>query len=268
MEISTVEKNVIEALIKFRKNMNSELYLEDAEKMFGTSDYIKNLKLKKRVISEIEKRKIKYAKTQVKNLLVSDWVKFIGITGSVAAGIPGEQDDIDILIVIKDYKMWIYRLVLWLKSFNKKNIRRLGIFGVNKVDDNNDVLCINIYAEERGLEFEVHDLFTVHELFHIIPIYNPDYLQIILSENRWMREKYEVILPPVINHKKSISPFGIFHIMNFITYCGQHFVMMLHGYSIKKSLNAYKKGRVYFFPENSREKYKIAKEVLHPLNHK
>jgi len=268
--MNIIIEKVILSLMAFRKNMRSELFFDDVQKLYGdavATRYCKKFGLShKKDINEVENRKIEYARGQLNNLLIFDWVKFVGITGSVGAGIAKNDDDIDILIVLKNNTLWIYRLLHWVKSFGSNKIRRLGVLGVNKVGDKKDVLCINILCEERGLEFEEQDIFTLHEIFHIIPIYNERYYSEILYYNLWISEKYCCTAKPspqssLKTNENAIKALAI-KTANLIAFLGQSVVMALHGFSFKKSWNSFKKGCVYFFPNNSRVKYKIPKNAL------
>jgi predicted nucleotidyltransferase len=73
-------------------------------------------------------------------------ILFLGITGSVAAGYPKKNDDIDLMIIIQKNKLWLTRLKL--RYFIYKNSiphRRYG------QKENRDEFCFNLWLDENNL---------------------------------------------------------------------------------------------------------------------
>ncbi len=138
-------------------------------------------KFPKEVSSERKRKKLLFAQKYLKVLLLSGVVKFIGVSGSIAAGTLKENDDIDIFVVVKDYSAWFFRGITFLV------LRLLGVLRVLQDSDVNNKFCINFIVEERGILFKEHDIFVLHELFYMIPLYNPSYKDFIICNNKWLR---------------------------------------------------------------------------------
>lgn len=75
-----------------------------------------------------------------------DDVLFVGITGSVAAGYPKKNDDIDLIIITRRNRLWWTRLKLRYLVY-KNNIphRKYG------QKENKDEFCFNFWLDEESL---------------------------------------------------------------------------------------------------------------------
>ena len=195
------------------------------------------------------RKKIEITKNNISKLKLFKWVRFIGISGSVAAGFATEEDDIDVFVVVKDGTMWIYRAIIVFRNLFHNKIR------AKKHKDVRDKLCINLICEERGLEFE-NDIFNFHELMFLIPIYNKEYIKKIYSENDWLVKDYgvkkELLRTRIIAKKKAILPIRI---INYISFIAQFIFMKLakHNPDTERLINNSKKGRIEFFEYDYRE---------------
>lgn len=241
--------------------MGLKLSLKKAKSIWGKEVLqISNSKYLERGTKDIESEyafpKVNIAKEHIKDLLVNDWVQFIGISGSVAAGFAKEDDDIDILIVVRDGCAWIYRGILKLRNL-KKNIIRSKNDGENV----KDLLCINFISEERGIQLE-SDMFNFHELMYLIPIYKERYLRYIYKKNSWLRSDYYIQQSNFEKSDLSIKKVNLLvRILNILAYISQVFFMIISGHrpEIRRILHNYKVGRIEFFPSD----YK--KEILKKL---
>lgn len=249
--MSTPQEACME-LIKFRSLMNTNLSEEKARYIWG-KNFVKSsgITFVKEQANIDATAKITIAKETLKYLLVGNWVKFIGISGSVAAGFAKEQDDIDLFIVVKNNCAWIYRGILVFRNIFHHKIR-------TKHDKENvkDKLCINLICEEKDLEFE-NDMFNFHELMYLVPIYNEKYLNYIYSCNSWLKEDYGVkndlmINRVVVEKNKNI----IFKILNSLAFFFQLIIMMIckHSPEIARLKENFKRGRIEFFDSKQREK--------------
>lgn len=252
-------KEIVEELVLFKSNMGLKLSIKKLQYIWGKG-IIKGLdesvlntleRGTKEESSNITQKKILIANERVKSLLVSNWVRFIGISGSVAAGFTKEQDDIDLFIVVRDGSAWIYRGILTLRNiFN--HIARTSRDG-NTVKD---LLCINFIVEERGLELE-SDIFNFHELMYLIPLYNERYLNHIYRKNRWLLTKYFINKELVVSRERELKRVNIFlMIINWFAYIAQILFMILSGHrpEIGRLLSNYKEGRIEFFPKGYKSK--------------
>lgn len=238
------EKRALE-LMKFRSLMKCNVTEKQAKYIWGRG-FIKNTKLNfvKDSENKYAQEKIEITKKNLNYFLVFNWVRFIGISGSVAAGFTKEEDDIDLFIVVKNNTAWIYRGLLMLRNIFGKKIR------VKKNGQNvKDKFCINFICEERGLSLD-NDMFNFHELMYLIPAYNQRYLNYIYSQNLWLREEYNIKQELLITKEnKAKSGSFIISFFNTFAFLSQLLFMLLakHSPEVKRLKENYKKGRIEFF---------------------
>ncbi len=245
------QKTVVD-LTKFRTLMGCNLTEEKARYIWGKNS-VKNTDISfgKEQTNEYVDSKIELAKQNVKYLFVGNLVKFIGVSGSVAAGFAKEDDDIDIFVVVKNDTAWIYRALLVFKNIFHHKIR-------TKLDGERvkDKFCLNLICEERDVVFE-NDMFNFHELMYLVPIFNEKYLNYIYSQNVWLREvcgvKNELMVNRVsVSKKKNI----FFKVLNFKAFFLQLIFMLLskHSPEVRRLKTNFKRGRIEFFPEDYKVK--------------
>lgn len=239
-------KKSVENLEKFRALMGASLKKDDFKRIWGKSFLRESTEKYKQNENGIVKEKLIYAKEIIKVLKIFNWVKFIGVSGSVGAGFAKEEDDIDVFVVVQNKTVWIYRgLVSFLNLFhNRIRAKRHSVI--------KDKLCLNMICEERGLEFD-NDMFNFHELMFLIPLYNEKYLNYIYSNNLWLRDSYFVkkdLLYSKISQGKDANIFIKF--LNTVFYLLQICFMYVsnHRPNVKRIRRNYKKGRIEFFEED------------------
>jgi hypothetical protein len=250
-------KEILKKYSRFRKNMGvpidkrSVLRFWDKEKIESIErkdikiDYINNPSAGKKI--EIAKENIKYLK-------LFNWVKFIAVSGSVASGFAKEEDDIDIFVIVKNDRIWIYRgIVLFRNIFHKKI--RVGDSDINVKDK----LCLNFITEERFQNVEP-DIFNLNEILSLIPIYNEDYLKIFIHQNNWLFSEFNVSKDVTKGLNKSdlrdLYRRNIFlSAVNFLFFLPQIVYMKLlkHDPDYKRILDNYKNGRIEFFRKDFKE---------------
>lgn len=241
-------------LIKFRSLMNVSLSKDKVKYIWGKK-FLKSLdkeileKLKEEKNQNVEV-KIDIAKKGISKLMLFDWVKFVGISGSVAAGFVKDEDDIDIFVVVKDGTMWIYRAIVMFRNIYHKKIR------VKKHKQVKNKLCLNLICEERGVEFE-NDIFNFHELMFLIPIYKKGYINNIYFKNKWLITDYgvkkELLRNKLVHAKKTIFPVRV---INTLSFWAQLLFMEVakHNPDKKRLVENSKKGRIEFFEHDYRKK--------------
>ena len=236
------EKRVYE-LIKFRSFMNIPVSENDIKRIWGKS-FLKSLRngIKLRNYNlDIVDKKIIFTKENIKYLEIFNLVKFIGISGSVASGFAKEEDDIDLIIIVKNNCAWLYRgIISFLNIFHNK-VR------AKRHKDIKNKFCLNIIAEERDLLFD-NDIFNFHELMYIIPVYNDRYINYIYQSNSWLKKDYYVkrelfVYPDLIKKKGGI----LLSFVNNIFYILQIFFMLISGHrpDVKRIGSNYKRGRIF-----------------------
>jgi predicted nucleotidyltransferase len=241
MSVVDIQKNIRE-LSLFRQNMGSDLPKSKIREFWGEEfvtllHYSENCQNRKEI-----KNKIKIVEENIEKFLIFDWVKFIGITGSVASGIAKSKDDIDIFIVVRNDRMWLYRGFLALK-FGFNSIRRVwGKPSKNKIDT-------NFICEERGLVFSSISIFVLNELLFMIPVYGTDYYKYILGVNHKLMKNFSI---DVEKRRIESTRYCIYKILNFFAFSLQYTYMlfMRHKPDSSRLLQNNRKGRIEFFPKN------------------
>ena len=248
----------ISQVILFRKNMGVKTPKEKVCFFWGQSfedlKGLSNLKQTKRI-----EEKVQIVKENIKNMLFFDWVQFIAVTGSVAAGTVKEKDDIDVFIVVKNDRMWLYRAILTMKLGGKSLRRVWGKPFKDKIDT-------NFICEERGLQFNTESIFVLHELLFMIPVYNEGYYEKILNFNHRLLKSY-----CIEREKENVNKQGNFllRVLDKVAFSLQYIYMILkkHKPNYKRLRRNNKKGRIAFFPEDfRREKVKEFKKFSKNFN--
>lgn len=245
--LSKKEQKVFQ-LILFRKNMKAFTSKNDLKKFWGSVDReaLKECKEKSLKEKNLSIKKIAIVKRHINDFLFLDWVKFIGITGSVAAGVPKEKDDIDVFIVVKNNRMWLYRAILTLQ-LGRKSLRRVWDSPVK------DKIDTNFICEERGLLFNTESIFVLHELLFMIPVYKEEYYEKILNINYKLLENYCIKRKKeYVNTSKNIPLIFLDKTAFFLQY--MYMLFRNHRPNWKRLVRNNKKGRIAFFPEDFRRK--------------
>ena len=246
-----IEAKALSELRNFRAKMGLGVSKEQAKYIWGKS-FTRNdgVNFDEEVVNVEVGRKVEIARYDIKYLKALGLLRFVGVSGSVAAGFAKEEDDIDVFVVVKNYTSWIYRGIITLKNLFHHRIRRIHNGNVVK-----DKFCVNLIREERDLIFD-DDIFNFHELMYLIPIYNEKYLNFIYSQNDWLRSKYgvkgELLMSREFVSKKRD---WFLRVVNFKFFVLQILFMIisLHRPEIKRLWSNYKRGRIEFFDYANRE---------------
>jgi len=137
---------------------------------------VKYVEWKKR--KKISKTLIKKNKYAFKILEKLPWVKFMGITGSVAAYNADEDADIDIFVITQHNRVWLTRgfFTIILKII-------LGNYVSKGIDP-------NIFIDENKLEWpkDRQNLYTANEIIRMYPIVSKENIYFkFISKNSWVR---------------------------------------------------------------------------------
>lgn len=243
------KREIFEKTLRYRSMMGLSLSEEDVKYIWGKK-FLKSLdrkdisKLKVGVNNNVGE-KILFCKKELKKLLVFNWVKFIAISGSVSAGFAKKEDDIDVFVVVKNDRMWLYRGVLAFTNLFHNRIR------AKRHKDVKDKFCVNLIAEERGLLFE-EDIFNFHELMFLIPVYNEEYKRFVYSKNKWLRKKFYV-KKELLNTRELVSerknPF--LYLFNRLAFLLQYVFMFISGHNPerKRLVVNNELGKIEFFED-------------------
>jgi predicted nucleotidyltransferase len=132
--------------IKYAKSFGCKLSEEQVwERLMGNTNYKLNPSVPRSCGGHLPLKKgerlAKILGRKFKNIL------FIGVTGSVAAGFPKKNDDIDLFIIVKSDTLWITRF--WIRIFvalHKIPHRKFG------KTEKKDEFCFNMWLDESALK--------------------------------------------------------------------------------------------------------------------
>jgi len=254
-ESEYVVKDCIEKLYDFRSKIPANLAVEKVKEIWQINIPKEEIPKIAEFKQGIIKRKVVIAEDCIEWLLFKPWVKFVGISGSVASEFAREDDDIDLFIVVKNDTAWIYRLYVYFRNIFKHRVRS------KKKEDNEinvkDKLCINFITEQRALHFE-NDVFNLNEILYIKPIYNRNFLRLIFLSNPWLKDAYrvsdkylDVDRLKVGDIKELTKRNYLLFIFNFIAFLGQLLFMIVtrHQPDLKRLSEGFKEGRIEFYPK-------------------
>jgi hypothetical protein len=189
----TIKQDIIKT-ISYGKKFGGGMSFEElnlrliSPKRYGDEEIkegIKYSKLKKNEnIWRIEKQKlVKYLAKKIEKKFKD--ILFLGISGSVAAGYPKKNSDIDIFIITKKDRLWWNRLVLrWWIFKNKIPHRRFG------QKERKNQFCFNLWLDENNLELkkEKQNLKNATDLIMMISILNrKKTYEKFLMKNGWVK---------------------------------------------------------------------------------
>jgi len=245
-------EEILKEYSKFRDNMGVPIdkklvyrfwekkELENLNRKDINIDYINN---------SFSEKKIEIAKKYLRYLILFDWVKFVAISGSIASSFAKEDDDIDIFIVVKNDRVWIYRgLILFENIFHGKV--RIG----DSRKDVKDKLCLNFITEERSISVD-SDIFNLNEIISLIPIYNEKYFNTLMRKNNWLFTNFGIskkVLKEYTSEEDSNKRYPILSVLNYIFFFPQLLYMKIlkHNPDYKRLIRNQKKGRIEFFRED------------------
>ena len=103
---------------------------------------------------------INKSKKDLKFLFKMPFIKFIGITGSVAAKNISSKADVDLFIISAKHYLWFTRLVTVIYLKIKKLYR--------------NPYCPNLYVSVDNLTWDTKNVYVANEIARIVPIFNKD----------------------------------------------------------------------------------------------
>lgn len=114
------------------------------------------------------------------------WIKFVGLTGTVATENAQENDDIDLLIISSYNRVWLARIGEKLVTETLRLRRPPREETPTRIKNK---ICPNIYLDEKQLSLSNHDLFTARETAQMKVLYNRDQIyEKFLQANRWVKK--------------------------------------------------------------------------------
>jgi predicted nucleotidyltransferase len=155
-------------------------------------------------------------------------ILMVTVTGSVAAGYCRENDDIDLMIITRQNRLWINRLLLRLYvSLHKIPHRKFGL------RENKDDLCFNLWIEEGEMKLPKNKqtLRNAMDTILMVPILNKESTyEKFLAENDWVgkfvRNRYEELLGDFKwDRSKTRTGFDLISIINWLVFWPQWWYM-------------------------------------------
>ncbi len=164
--------------------------------------------------SKISKEKVQKADKWVGFFKYIPWIKMVCLTGALAMRNAEVEDDIDLLIVTSEQRLWTTRLLV---------VFMLKIFGDYRGGAKcvKDKICPNLWLTAESLEFPDKNLFTAHEVAQAVPVFdrNNTYQQ-FLQANSWVNEylanfsfSTKALDPAEKNTSISFKPFIVFKLL-------------------------------------------------------
>lgn len=201
--------------------------------------------IKRKARKESNLRKLEIASKYSSLLSFVPGVKLIALTGSVSMENASSRDDIDLFIITRKNTLWVTRfLVLAL-------VRVLGKKRKYKSTDFADKLCINMFLDERELEFFDKNIYVAHEIAQMKVLFDEQKtFNDLFKKNSWVQSFFPSIgvLKKRKSRQKRWFDFVFFsekalRIVNFIAFMSQY---------------------LYMFSKITREKITFRKAFFHP----
>ena len=149
------------------------------------------LKKRPKIVQARQKRfewsqnKLKIAQRVAKYLKLIPFIKMVAVTGNLAMNNAEEKDDIDLLIVTSQNRLWLTRLLTVFLVELVANRRR------PKDQEVEDKICLNMFLAENYLSLpkKEQDLFSAHEVFQAKLLWEKERTyQKFLKANQWAQK--------------------------------------------------------------------------------
>ncbi len=166
------------------------LYELVKEKKIVQKDHFYCLKGREKIINRRRQRekysqqKIVTANKVVQLIKLIPWIKLVGVTGALAMNNSTENDDIDLLIITTENRLWLTRLMLVLV------LELLGYRRRPQTKNYKNKICLNMFLDETVLSLskERQNLYTAHEIVQMKPIFNKEQTyERFLAANEWAK---------------------------------------------------------------------------------
>jgi|GEM_PF-671069 len=214
----------------------------------------KGLTAKRNSQEKVYREKMKKARFLAKKLKRFKDILLVGVTGSVAAEFPKREDDIDLLVITKNRRLWLTRLRVWRQlKLEKIAIRE------QKTKEVKDSFCFNIWLEEGSLTLPVEkrNLKNAVDLVLMKPVLDrKGVYQKFLKNNDWVKRYVATPYRKLVRRDKKIrkekeNGNRIGDLINWMALAVEYFYM-------KKKITAEKITPVaaFFHPEISRKERK------------
>ncbi len=147
----------------------------------GRQNIVDSRQLKVKLVEQ----KMKIAKRGIKKLAKVPFVRGVFVCNTLSIGVPDEDSDIDVFIVVHKGRIWLARFLATL-SLSLFRLRRTKTKIKNKI-------CLSFYVTDDNLNLEKiaikDDVYLIYWLNNLIPIYDPDKLhESVMRANQWVKK--------------------------------------------------------------------------------
>jgi predicted nucleotidyltransferase len=191
-----------------------------------------DINAKREINKAISQEKEQIAKSLLSTLPHVPWLEAIFLTGSVAAGNAKKEDDIDILIISSQNRLWLIRMVLNL-YLQWRGLRRMP-----GSTSNTNKFCLNMFLDygSCAIPQAKRNIYTAHELLQSTCLYQKaNVFRSYLLQNSWAHDylanwyQNQLLKTPHTKDQQSqklFKPWGvILSFFNLITYLLQKLYM-------------------------------------------
>lgn len=130
-------------------------------------------------------KKLTIASRVARWLKLIPWIKMVAVTGNLAMENSEKDDDIDLLVVTAENRLWLTRLLTVLLVELVSHRRRPAD------KEAKDKICLNMFLDETHLAVpqKERDLFAAHEVCQLKVLWQKDNLyQDFLKRNQWTKD--------------------------------------------------------------------------------
>ncbi len=178
--------------------------------------------------------KLRKAQKITKLLRLIPSIKLVAITGALSMNNSNKNDDIDLMIITKNNRLWLTRLLAILILEITGNRRRPQKHSVP--ERNIDKFCLNLWLDESVLAIKKsrQTLYTAHEIAQIKPLFDRgNTYQKFLSLNSWVKSFLPNALPKAamtlqgqaLKSSSNTSHLKISNLLNSFAFKLQYFYM-------------------------------------------
>jgi len=137
---------------------------------------------------KIADQKWKKARNIIRWLRVVPYLKMVAVSGSLALSNTRRESDFDLLIVVKNKRIWLTRFMvtLFIQLIGKRRHKKIT----------EDRTCLNHYITDKSLEIKFKSLYNAQTYAHIIPVLEIEdgIYRKFQNVNRWIKD-YLVFWP-------------------------------------------------------------------------
>lgn len=187
--------SIIQILHELKKDPLSRFVEEDKGFYFlkGRSGLVPE-RIRKAKLSFVKARRLKKIVAIIRFV---PFVRMVGVTGRLAMKNARVRSDWDLLIVLKDGRIWIGRTLVTV-MVHLLGKRRYG----NRIKDR---VCLNYFISDKHLEIFTKDLYSASEYFFMYPLFGFDVFRRFQLKNGWISSIKPNFMPTEVEPNGIIS---------------------------------------------------------------